>query len=122
MEQSHLLIISILEKLMIYVLFHWELKPGCEQSFKEGWTEIIQRNIEKYGAVGSRLHKTEDNHWLSYSQWASEKHFKHAQNLHDQHESARIKMVNSISKTYKPIIMVPVLEHIVATNPERSLV
>lgn len=107
---------------MIYVLFRWELKPGHEQSFKEGWTEIIHRNIEKHGAIGSRLHKTEDNHWLSYSQWTSEAHFRQAQDLHDQHESARIKMVNAISKSFKPVVMVPVLEHIVTTNPERSFV
>ncbi|MEH6452989.1 MAG: antibiotic biosynthesis monooxygenase [Psychromonas sp.] len=107
---------------MIYVLFRWELKPGSEQAFKEGWTEIIHRNIEKHGAIGSRLHKTEDNHWLSYSQWVSEAHFRQAQDLHDQHEAARIKMVNAISKSFKPIVMVPVLEHIVTTNPERSFV
>jgi hypothetical protein len=101
---------------MIAVLFHWELKPGYEQSFKEGWSEIIQRNIEKYGALGSRLHKTKDNQWLSYSQWVSEKHFINAQNLKDSHENARIKMINAISKAYPPIVMVPMLDHLMATG------
>ena len=107
---------------MVYVLFHWKIKPGCEQSFKEGWTEIIHRNIEKYGAIGSHLHKSENNHWFSYSQWVSEAHFKHSQNLHDQHEAARIKMVNAISKGYQPIVMVPVLDHVVATDPALQMV
>ncbi|HEY5714852.1 MAG TPA: antibiotic biosynthesis monooxygenase [Psychromonas sp.] len=102
---------------MIYVLFRWELKPGCEQSFKEGWTEIIHRNIEKYGALGSRLHKTKDNQWISYSHWISEEHFIHARNLHDQHEEARVKMVKAIIKAYPPIVMVPVLDNMVVTDP-----
>ena len=102
---------------MIYVLFRWDLKSGCEQSFKEGWTEIIHRNIEKHGALGSRLHKTKDNQWISYSKWLSEVHFNRAQNLRDQHEEARVKMVNAITKTYPPIVMVPVLDNIVVTDP-----
>jgi len=101
---------------MIAVLFRWEIKPGSEQSFKEGWSEIIQRNIEKYGALGSRLHKTKGNLWLSYSQWISEEHFNNAQNLKDTHEEARIKMINAISKAYDPIVMVPVLDHLMTTE------
>jgi len=47
---------------MITVLFRWDIKPENEQAFKEGWSEIIHRNIEKYGALGSRLHKSENNY------------------------------------------------------------
>lgn len=101
---------------MIAVLFRWEIRPGYEQSFKEGWSEIIHRNIEKYGALGSRLHKTKDNQWLSYSQWVSEEHFNGAQNIQDQHEEARIKMLQATSKRYDPIVMVPVLDHLLATE------
>ncbi len=101
---------------MITVLFRWQVKPECEQAFKEGWSEIIHRNIEKYGALGSRLHKGHDKLWISYSQWLTEEHFRQAQNLQDKHEEARIKMVSAISKNYDPIIMVPVLDHLLASE------
>ena len=101
---------------MIAVLFRWEIKPGYEQSFKEGWSEIIHRNIEKYGALGSRLHKTKDNQWISYSQWMSEAHFYSSRNLQDKHEQARIKMICAISKAFEPIVMVPVIDHLMATK------
>jgi len=101
---------------MITVLFRWDIKPECEQTFKEGWSEIIHRNIEKYGALGSRLHKSTDNQWISYSQWLSELHYRNAQNCQDKHELARIKMITSIQKTYEPIIMVPVLDHLLASE------
>jgi heme-degrading monooxygenase HmoA len=99
---------------MITVLFRWDIKPQCEQEFKEGWSEIIHRNIEKYGALGSRLHKTDDHQWISYSQWISEEHYNNAQNCQDKHQSARIKMVNAIQRSYQPIIMVPILDHLLA--------
>lgn len=101
---------------MITVLFRWDIKPQHEQAFKEGWSEIIHRNIEKYGALGSRLHKTHDNQWISYSQWSSEQHYKNAQNCQDKHEQARIKMVTAIQKSYEPIIMVPMLDHLLASE------
>ncbi len=101
---------------MITVLFRWDINPLHEQDFKEGWSEIIHRNIEKYGALGSRLHKSTDNHWVSYSQWVSEEHYNKAQNCKDKHEQARIKMITAITKTYKPIVMVPVLDHLLASK------
>ncbi|PKG40772.1 antibiotic biosynthesis monooxygenase family protein [Psychromonas sp. Urea-02u-13] len=101
---------------MITVLFRWDIKPQCEQAFKEGWSEIIHRNIEKYGALGSRLHKSHDNQWISYSQWISEEHYKNAQNCQDKHEQARIKMITAINRTYEPIIMVPILDHLLASE------
>lgn len=101
---------------MITVLFRWDIKPQHEQAFKEGWSEIIHRNIEKYGALGSRLHKSENNQWISYSQWISEEHFQNAQNCQDKHEQARMKMVTAIQCAYPPIVMVPVLDHLLASE------
>ncbi len=110
---------------MIAVLFRWEVKPGYEQAFQEYWSKIMHFNIEKYGALGSRLHKSKNNQWISYSQWLSEEHFKNGfkafnasdeQHPHDDHEIARIKMHQAISKSYDPIIMVPVLDHLMVTE------
>ena len=114
---------------MIAVLFRWEIKPGHEQPFQECWSKIMHFNIEQYGALGSRLHKTKDNQWISYSQWLSEEHFKnafkafntsHDLNPHNDHEAARIKMHQAISKSYDPIVMVPVLDHLMATEQRHS--
>ena len=104
---------------MIAVLFRWEIKPGYEQPFKEAWSEIMHRNIEKHGALGSRLHKTTDNQWASYSQWISKEHFVNAQSIEDQEEPARSKMNLAIEKTYAPIVMVPILDHLMATDPSQ---
>lgn len=99
---------------MITVLFRWNINPENEQSFKEGWSELVHRNIEKYGALGSRLHKTKDNQLVSYSQWLSEEHYLKAQNLEDKHEEARIKMISAIISAEEPLILVPILDHLIA--------
>lgn len=101
---------------MIVILFRWEIDPIHEKIFKEGWSELVQRNIEKYGALGSRLHKTKDNMWISYSQWISEDHYLKALDLEDKHEEARVKMLTAIIRSEEPFIMVPVLDHLIASK------
>ena len=114
---------------MIAVLFRWEVKPESEQVFQECWSEIMLFNIEKYGALGSRLHKTSDNQWISYSQWISKEHFQNgfkafnaSSNVeqHSAHEKARVKMHQAINRYYDPIIMVPVLDHLMATDQDHG--
>lgn len=107
---------------MIAVIFRWEIKPEYEQSFTECWSEITQLNIEKHGALGSRLHKAKNNQLVSYSQWISEEHFNNAFaafnaiDTDDKHQAARVKMHQAIAKSFEPIIMVPVLDHLMATE------
>lgn len=101
---------------MIAVIFRWDLKDGYEQLFKEGWSEIVHLNIEKHGALGSRLYHSKDNQWISYSQWISEEHFYNARNLFDVNAEARIKMAEAIYKAYEPIVMVPILDHLMTTD------
>lgn len=98
---------------MIVILFRWKIDPLHEKIFKEGWSELVQRNIEKYGALGSRLHKTKENEWISYSQWISEAHYLKALNLEDKHEGARVKMLTAIISSQEPLILVPMLDHLI---------
>ena len=101
---------------MIQVLYRWQLKPGTEQAFQEGWTEIIHRNIRKYGALGSQLSKCSDGWWRSLSYWPSEEHWLVALRLDDSDQEARKKMVSSIIRKEEPVTMTPVLDHVVASS------
>lgn len=99
---------------MFIVLYRWELKPEQVKEFKEGWSEIVHRNIEKYGALGSRLHKASDGSWYSYSQWNNRSCWQSAFNLDDSNQTARQKMVNAIIKAYEPVTMAPSLNHLLS--------
>ncbi|MCE2596283.1 antibiotic biosynthesis monooxygenase [Motilimonas cestriensis] len=99
---------------MFVVLYQWQLKPERLRYFQEGWTEIVHRNIEKYGALGSKLHKGSDNNWYSYSQWTSKACWEAAFNMDDSHQEARKKMVSAILRNYPPVLMTPILDHLVS--------
>ncbi|MFO6422716.1 antibiotic biosynthesis monooxygenase family protein [Motilimonas sp. KMU-193] len=99
---------------MFVVLYQWQLRPERVKEFKEGWSEIVHRNIEKYGALGSILHQSNDNTWYSYSQWTSKACWESAFNMDDSHQEARKKMLSAILRTHTPIAMTPVLDHLVS--------
>ena len=50
------------------VLYHWRLKPGCEDAFVSAWSDVT-RELLAAGSLGSRLHRSSDGDWYGYAQW-----------------------------------------------------
>lgn len=103
---------------MFHVLYRWQLKPGLEQTFKEGWSEIVYRNVQQYGAYGSQLSRCSDGWWRSLSYWPSEEHWLNALRIDDSESEARQKMLAAILNQEDPVTMVPVLDHVIASKVE----
>lgn len=54
---------------MFVVVYRWKLKEGAEDRFRQGWRAATEAISQKYGSLGSRLHKAEDGTWVAYAQW-----------------------------------------------------
>lgn len=54
---------------MFAVVYRFRLKPHQEMVYQECWNKIVDYFIEKRGAIGSCLHKGEDELWVAYSRW-----------------------------------------------------
>ena len=54
---------------MFAVIYRFILKPEQEASCRQQWNKVANYFIERRGALGSCLHKGEDNLWLAYSRW-----------------------------------------------------
>ncbi len=63
---------------MFVVLYRWRIKEGMERQFVETWSERTAYLLEKYGSLGSRLHRGNDGICYSYAQWKSEVQRKRA--------------------------------------------
>ncbi|WP_432452784.1 MULTISPECIES: antibiotic biosynthesis monooxygenase family protein [unclassified Agarivorans] len=105
---------------MFVVLFRWKLDEQHIQSFKEGWSEIIHFNVDKCGALGSRLHKASDGTWISYSQWPSKEHWLRSKESESYVVKARDKMREAILWQDEPLLMSPQLDHFVAMGIETN--
>jgi len=63
---------------MFVVMYRWRLKPGLEEQFIEGWSEITDYYVKNFDSLGSRLHRGDDGIWYAYAQWSSAEHRERA--------------------------------------------
>lgn len=54
---------------MFAVIYRAYLKSGREEDYKLAWQQVASYFVEKRGAIGSCLHKTEEGIWVAYSRW-----------------------------------------------------
>lgn len=54
---------------MFAVIYRAYIKPGYETEYQKLWHKIATYFVEKRGALGSCLHRTEDGMWVAYSRW-----------------------------------------------------
>jgi heme-degrading monooxygenase HmoA len=54
---------------MLAAIYQWRVKPGRESEFVQAWSRLTTIIYERQGSLGSRLHRTEDGHFLAYAQW-----------------------------------------------------
>lgn len=54
---------------MFAVIYRSYLKPDREEDYQLAWHQVASYFVEKRGAIGSCLHKTEEGIWVSYSRW-----------------------------------------------------
>lgn len=54
---------------MFVAAYWWKVHPGKEAQFRAAWrrgTELIQ---EKYGSLGSRLHRDDQGRFIGVAEW-----------------------------------------------------
>lgn len=57
---------------MFVAVYWWRVHPGKEAQFRAAWrrgTELIR---ERYGSLGSRLHRERDGRFVGYAEWPDE--------------------------------------------------
>ena len=54
---------------MFAVIYQSYLKAGRESDYQKAWRIVASYFIEKRGAIGSCLHRTEEGIWVAYSRW-----------------------------------------------------
>ena len=55
--------------LTVAIIYRWRLKPGKEERFREGWRRRTAELRKEAGALGSRLHRSDDGLWVAYALW-----------------------------------------------------
>mgnify|MGYP001585188256 CR=1 FL=1 len=57
---------------MFIAVYEFKIKAGQEQEFQKAWANVTDSIAKHRGALGSRLHKTEQERvYVAYAQWPS---------------------------------------------------
>ena len=54
---------------MFAVIYRWQVVPGLEAQFEQGWSRGTERIAAEFNGWGSRLHKGEGQTYFAYAQW-----------------------------------------------------
>jgi len=54
---------------MFAVIYRFKLKPKQEEDYRHCWLKIANYFVQHCGAIGSCLHKANNNLWIAYSRW-----------------------------------------------------
>jgi quinol monooxygenase YgiN len=84
---------------MFVALYRWRLKPNKENEFRQAWTRVTIAFREKFGSLGSRLHRSEDGTWVAYAQWPNKKVWESARTPGSDSDGARAQMQDAIAET-----------------------
>jgi len=63
---------------MFVVIYRWRVKAEREEEFRKGWKIVTEGIRKRDGSLGARLHRTDNNTWLSYAQWPNRQAWEQA--------------------------------------------
>lgn len=83
---------------MYCIIYKFEVKENCSESFIEGWAGLTRETYRNEGSLGSRLHKVSSSEYIAYAQWPSEEVYNNADNMSEEAHAYRNKMRACCSK------------------------
>jgi Antibiotic biosynthesis monooxygenase len=54
---------------VLVVVYRWIVDAGHENAFEQAWSSMTDIIRDRYGGLGSRLHRTTDGRFVAYAQW-----------------------------------------------------
>ncbi len=100
------------------VLYRWRLHDGAEVEFIKAWSEVTACLRDRWGSLGSRLHRGEDGLWYGYAQWPDQETrqtaFSDASDI-----PARKRMRDTIAETLPEIVLDPVSDYLFPLTDSR---
>ena len=92
------------------VIYRWKLVPGKEEQFRQGWEAMTVELRENAGALGSRLHRSDEGTWVAYAQWPSREAWEKAAVETAAADKGMQQMVEAIAQRSDPEFLDPVAD------------
>lgn len=87
------------------VIYQWRLKQGMHEQFFKAWEELTELLMQKRGARGSRLHRSDQGTLVAYAQWPSQASWEQSCSLHTLDENLSKRMLDAVEETWSPMFL-----------------
>jgi hypothetical protein len=95
---------------MFAVIYRWQVVPGLEAQFEEGWKRGTERIAREFGGWGSRLHRAGEGLYIAYAQWPDEATWEKAvegRMRHSDDEARRMYREAIVPGTFETVYAMP---------------
>lgn len=103
------------------VIYRWKLRPGLEAQFVAAWKRGTQLIMQHRGALGSRLHKSEDGTWYAYAQWPSKEHWRAHQAAAPLDSEISRLMLEAEEVEFPPVCLTPAADFLLCSSCHHQL-
>jgi quinol monooxygenase YgiN len=87
------------------VIYQWRVKAGRLHDFFTAWGEVTDALKRERGALGSRLHRTDQGTWMAYSQWPDRAAWERACREPPVAAAAAERLRDAVEDTWPPLLM-----------------
>lgn len=87
------------------IIYRWEVHSSRADQFVSAWESLIGLYRQLYGAVGGRLHRTDDGQWLAYTQWPTRDQYLLAMERGIPDPRIAERMNDAVSKRLDPLFL-----------------
>ena len=94
------------------VIYRWRLAAGKEDQFRAAWERVTVALLAHRGALGSRLHRTDDGTWLAYAQWPDRDSWQRSRDAEPIDPESLEQMRDAVEESFEPILLQPVADHL----------
>lgn len=94
------------------VVYRWRLVEGKEEQFRAAWERVTLALLTHRGALGSRLHRTEDDTWLAYAQWPDRETWQRSRDAEPIDAASLDQMRDAVKESFDPVLLQPISDHL----------
>lgn len=103
------------------VVYQWRVKLGMEAQFRSAWEELTAWHREQRGALGSRLHRTDNGTVVAYAQWPDRQSWERSCSLHEQDTELSRRLLESVEETWSPMFLTTLSDRLVPEHTQLDL-
>lgn len=100
---------------MFIAVYWWRVKPGKEDQFRKAWSRGTDLIRQRFGGLGSRLHRDSQGRFVAYAQWADKEAWQRAYDArfdYGEPETARLfrDAISESAPGHLPVFMMTVTD------------